>query len=84
MNKLDPVLEQEIQAQPHDTFRVLVCVQGDMDACQAQLETEGFDITRRLRLIHGFGAIATGANIQRATRADWITRIERDAPVRTM
>lgn len=84
MNKLDPVLQQEIQAHPQDTFRVIVCVQGDLDACQAQLEAEGFDITRRFRLIRGFGACATGTAIQRATHADWITSIEHDASVRTM
>lgn len=84
MSKTDPTLAQEAKANPQDTFRVIVRVQGDLDTCQEQLETLGFTITRRLRLIQGLAGTATGEAVLRAMGQDWVAAIERDAEMRTM
>ncbi len=84
MTNTDPTLAQQAQENPQETFRVIVRVVDDMDARQAQLEADGFTITRRLRLIRGFGATATGASVLRAMDKEWIISLERDGEVRTM
>lgn len=84
MANSDPILAQETKDNPEQTFRVIVRVQGDVDARQVQLEVGGFTITRRLRLIRGFAATATGACVQNAMGEEWIESIERDGEMRTM
>lgn len=84
MKNLDSALAQQAQTRPQEVFRVLVRVQGDLDARQGQLEVCDFTVTRRLRLIHGFAASAKGETLLRATEEDWIISIEPDAQVHTM
>lgn len=79
-----PALAEQASANPEESFRVIVRVEGDMDARQGELEAADFAITRRLRLIHGFGALAAGNTILRATTKDWIVSIEPDGTVHTM
>lgn len=71
-------------AKPAATFRVIIRVEGDMDARRAQLESEGLTITRRLGLVHGFAATAAGAWIQQAADKPWIVSIERDAEIKAI
>lgn len=84
MSKIDPTLAREAKASPDETFRVIVRVQGELDACQEQLEAAGFTIKRRLRLIRGFSAAVQGAALRTVMDQEWILSIERDAPVHTM
>lgn len=84
MATLDPTLQEQIQANPGANYRVIVRVQGDMDARQRQLAQNGVTITRRLRLIRGFAATMQGANIKTLSAQDWIVSIEPDQPVHTM
>lgn len=84
MCQIDPAFAQLAQDNPQETFRVIVRVQGDMDARQGQLEAEGFIITRRSRLIHGYAAVASGAAIGRAATEEWVISIEPDGTVHTM
>lgn len=84
MCQIDPALAELAQTHPHETFRVLVRVQGDMDIRHGQLEAEGFTINRRSRLIHGFAATANGAAIQRVLPEEWVISIEQDGTVHTM
>lgn len=84
MAKLDPSLERQARANPTITLRVILRVQGDMDARQGQLEEYGFIITRRLRIIHGYAASAPGHTLLRVTDEEWIISIEPDAEMRIM
>lgn len=84
MSKLDPALARQVRENPDTPLRVIVRVQGDMDARQEQLEANGFTITRRLRLIHGYAATVTGTTLQCITGEEWILAIEPDAEMRTM
>jgi hypothetical protein len=84
MCQIDPAFEKMVRAHPHETFRVIVRVQGDMDARQGQLEAAGFTITRRSRLIHGYSGTATGAAIERTLPEEWVISIEQDGTVHTM
>ncbi len=82
MKNLDPLLARAAQENPHESFQVIVRVEGDLDTRQGQLEQCGFCITRRSRLIHGFGASAQGEAVLRATNEDWVISIERDIEMR--
>ncbi|MBI4672880.1 MAG: hypothetical protein HY741_14595 [Chloroflexi bacterium] len=84
MAKIASDLQMQARANPSATFQIIVRVQGDMDARQAQLEAEGLTITRRSWLIHGFAASATGAWIESATDKEWIVSVERDAEIRAI
>jgi hypothetical protein len=84
MLNIDPTLARAAQENPQELFRVIVRVEGDLDARQGQLEECGFSITRRSRLIHGFGAHAQGKAVLRLTEVDWVLSIERDIEMRTM
>lgn len=84
MSKVETTLASQATKNPKETFRVIVRVKGDLDARQAQLTEMGFSIARRLRLISGFGATATGASLQESAQQDWIVSIEPDGEMRTM
>jgi hypothetical protein len=84
MCQIDPTFADAAQTNPHETFRVILRVQGDLDIRHEQLEAEGFTITRRSRLIHGFSAAATGAAILRVLPEEWLVSIEQDGTVHTM
>jgi hypothetical protein len=81
MSKVDPGLEHAAEANPAERFRVIVRVADDLDTQQAQLESLGFTITRRLRLIQGFSASVSGATILEAAAEQWIVSIEPDTEV---
>lgn len=82
--RLDPELEKLIATDAEATYDVIVRVNGDPAECEAQLQADGFDIKRRFRLIRGFAASATGANISKAAQRDWVVAIEPDREVKTM
>ncbi len=84
MMNVTPALAEQAQAHPQDTFHVILRVQGDMDARQEQLQEMGFAISRRLRLIRGFGATATGECLTNARNHDWIVSIEPDGEMHTL
>lgn len=84
MPNVDSTLLQEAKVKPQDIFRVIVRVQGDLDARQGQLEAVGFIIIRRLRLVNGYSASASGAAIHRVIDEEWIISVERDVQVHTM
>lgn len=84
MEKIERLLAQQAQQNPAETFRVIVRVMGEMDACQQALAQSGFTITQRLRLIHGFGATVLGECLLAAQDHDWIISIEPDTEMRTM
>lgn len=84
MMNVTPALAEQAQENPQATFRVIVRVEGDMDARQEQLQEMGFAISRRLRLIRGFGATATGECLTNARNDDWIVSIEPDSQVHTL
>jgi hypothetical protein len=84
MPHIDPALEQSAQANPDASFPIIVRVQGDMDARQAELEAIGLMITRRLWLIHGFACTAAGSAIAAVAAHEWVLSIEPDQTVHTM
>lgn len=84
MCQIDHAFAEQVKANPTETFRVILRVEGDMDAREEQLQEQGFTITRRSRLIHGYAASATGAAIQRAAKEEWVVSIEPDGTVHTM
>jgi hypothetical protein len=84
MTKIESGLKTGAKANPDESFRVIVRVEGDLSALQEQLEALGFNVTRRLRLIRGFGATAKGADIVKASDEEWILSIEPDGEVHTM
>lgn len=84
MAKIDPALEKELKSKPKANFDVIVRVQGDLGARQAELETLGLRIRQRLRLVKGFGATGAGSTLVRVLEVDWIISIEPDKTVHTM
>ncbi len=84
MQKIDPALEADARANPSALFQIILRIQGDMDAHQAELETEGFVIARRMWLIQGFAGTAPGTAITLWATYDWIVSIEPDRTVQTM
>lgn len=84
MAQINSELMAAARAKSTATFRVIVRVEGDMDARRAQLESDGLTISRRLSLIHGFAATATGAWIQQAADKPWILSVERDAEIKAV
>ena len=84
MATIESSLASEASARPKQVYRVIVRVVGDLDARQEQLENLGFTISRRLKLIRGFGSTASGTCIKRAQKQDWIISIEPDGEMRTM
>jgi hypothetical protein len=82
--EFDPILKKQVTDQPDETYNVIVRVEGDLDTRQQQLEADGLQITRRLRLIRGFAATAPGTAVQKAAAEDFIVSIERDQQVHTM
>lgn len=84
MAHIDPALEEAAHAQPDALLAVIVRVEGDMDACQAELEAGGMKITRRLWLVRGFACTATGSAIASLTAHEWVISIEPDMQMRTM
>lgn len=84
MPHIDPALERSALESPDASFAVIVRVQGDLDARQAQIEAQGLAVTRRLSLIRGFAATATGSTIAALGANEWIVSIEPDQTVRTM
>jgi hypothetical protein len=81
---IDPELVRSIQAEPEVPRRVIVRVDGDMDERQPQLESLGFAVATRSRLIRGFGATASGIVIMQAQDQEWIISIEPDTTLHTM
>lgn len=84
MPHIDPGLEQSALQAPDALFAVIVRVEGDLDARQAQLQAQGLAITRRLGLIRGFAGTATGSAIASLGANEWLVSIEPDQTVRTM
>jgi hypothetical protein len=84
MSHIDAELQTRIRENPDARFQIIVRVEGDMDARQAQLEAEGLEITRRLWLIRGFAGAARGKTINALLDYEWILSIEFDQPVHTM
>lgn len=84
MATIDPSLARQASADPRLVFRVIVRVEGDLDARQEQLENLGFTISRRLKLIRGFSSTAPGTCIKRAQKQEWIISIEPDGELWTM
>lgn len=84
MPHVDPALEQLAQANPDASFPIIVRVEGDMDARQAELETAELTITRRLWLIRGFACTASGSAIATVAAHEWVVSIEPDQSVQTM
>lgn len=84
MPHVDPALEQLAQANPDASFPIIVRVEGDMDARQAELEAAGLTLTRRMWLIRGFAGTAAGNTISTLAARDWVVSIETDMQVQTM
>ncbi len=77
-------LEQKIAANPGAPQNVIIRVDGDLDARQQQLAASGFQIRRKLALIKGLAATASGSAIRQMANQPWVTSIEEDQQVHTM
>ncbi len=77
-------LEQKIAANPDAPLNVIIRVDGDLDVRQQQLEANGFQIRRKLTLIKGLAATASGSAIRQVADQPWVTSIEEDQQVHTM
>ncbi len=84
MGQLAPGLEQKIATNPEAPFNVIVRVDGDLDARQRQLQATGFQIRRKLGLIKGFAATASGSHIRNLSAQPWVTSIDEDQQVHTL
>ena len=84
MAQLSAGLEQKIAANPAVSQDVIIRVDGDLDARQQQLEASGWQIRRKLGLIKGFAATASGSSIHQLAAQPWVTSIEEDKQVHTM
>lgn len=79
--KLDPELADAIRAQPQRSFDLLVRVDRADDQRQAQIETAGATVRRRLTLVPTFAITCPGAVAARLAEQSWVQRVEDDGPV---
>ncbi len=84
MTQLSSGLQQKIAANPSAPQNVIIRVDGDLDARQQQLEANGLQIRRKLGLIKGFAATASGVILRQVAAQPWVTSIEEDQQVHTM
>ena len=84
MTQLSSGLQHKIAADPGASHNVIIRVDGDLDARQQQLEASGFRIRRKLGLIKGFAATASGTALHQVAGQPWVTSIEEDQQVHTM
>lgn len=70
-------------ARPGDLFRVVVTSRVPGSAAAARQAVGPFALHREFRLIHGFAATMTAAQIRALSRQAGVFRIEEDAEVRT-
>jgi hypothetical protein len=84
MSELAPNLAFKISKNPETPQHVIVRVEGDVDACEERLTSQGFEIRRTLRLIKGFAATAPGSLVQELANEPWVTSIEEDQPVQAL
>lgn len=79
--KIDPNLAGAIHDQPGQSFDLLVRVDRADDQRQAQVETTGATVRRRLTLVPTFAVTCTGAVALRLAEQPWVQRVEHDGPV---
>ncbi len=84
MSQIESGLRQKIARHPDASQNVIVRVNGDMDELQKALEANGFQIRRKLGLIKGFAATASGSSVVQVANQPWVTSIEEDQQVHTM
>jgi hypothetical protein len=84
MSELAPSLALKISKNPDSPQQVIVRVEGDVDACEHRLAAQGFEIRRKLGLIKGFAATASGSQVQDLADEPWVTSIEEDQPVQAL
>lgn len=84
MSELDPTLAFKISESPDEPLDVIVRVDRDVDSCVEQLSSQGFEIRRKLYLIKGFAATATGLQVQELAYEPWVISIELDQQVRAL
>ncbi len=84
MSQIAPGLQQKIASDPSAPRHVIVRVNGDLATLQKTLEDNGFQIRRKLGLIKGFAATASGLSVSQVANQPWVTSIEEDQQVHTM
>jgi hypothetical protein len=84
MSELAASLAFKINNDPEIPLNVIVRVNGDLDKCEEQLTSQGFEIRRKLALIQGFAATATGSQVQELANEPWVTFIEEDQQVQAL
>ena len=84
MCELAASLAYKIDGSPQSTQNVIVRVEGDLDACELRLTSHGLKIRRKLRLIKGFAATATGTSLRVLANEPWVTSIEEDQQVQAL
>jgi hypothetical protein len=84
MAELNDALAQKISDDPQAERYVIIRVTDDVEASADRLQARGFQIRRKLKLIRGIAATATGAQVQALAQEPWVSHIEEDAQVHTM
>jgi hypothetical protein len=84
VSELAASLALKIDNNPEIPQNIIVRVSGDMDECEEQLSSRGFEIRRKLALIRGFAATATGSQVQELANESWVTFIEEDLQVQAL
>ncbi|HEY6041622.1 MAG TPA: hypothetical protein VIX58_05785 [Anaerolineae bacterium] len=83
MAQLSKDLRDKIKANPAAPVKLIVRVQGDLDARADELTRLGIPVRRKLRLIQSLAVSGVGTKIVTLTRFEWVTSVEEDKPVKT-
>lgn len=83
MGQITGSLAQKVRDDPQAEVSVIIRVRDNLDGRQEQLAAAGFEIKRRLSLINGFAATASGTDIQKVALEPWVVSVEPDEPVHT-
>jgi hypothetical protein len=84
MAKIDPELEQQLNANPNESVDLIVRTQGDATPHLNWLAAAGLQIKQQFKLTPGVAVSCSGHNALKLLTQDWVLSVELDAPVTTM
>ena len=84
MAKIDPELEQQLNANPNEPVDLIVRTQGDATPHLNWLAAAGLQVKQQFKLTPGVAVSCSGRNALKLLTQDWVLSVELDAPVTTM
>jgi hypothetical protein len=84
MSKIEATLLEKLRADPEVQFNLIVRLKGESSQYLTQLEADGIQVRRTLRLLNAVAVRGSGAAALKLATEPWIISIEEDRQVHTM